>query len=56
MTTFNKSIEGEGGKVFDNILNFRDVGREINEFLGEKYHPFLSCRTSRAGHASIDVA
>ena len=22
---------------FDNILNFRDVGKTINEFLGEKY-------------------
>lgn len=24
-------------KPFDNILNFRDVGKTINEFLGEKY-------------------
>jgi hypothetical protein len=22
---------------FDNILNFRDVGKTINEFLGQKY-------------------
>jgi hypothetical protein len=22
---------------FENILNFRDVGRTINEFLGQKY-------------------
>lgn len=24
---------------FDSILNFRDVGKTINEFLGEKYVP-----------------
>jgi len=24
-------------KLFDNILNFRDVGKAINEILGEKY-------------------
>lgn len=29
---------GEGKeKLFDNILNFRDVGKTINDFLGEKY-------------------
>jgi protein-tyrosine phosphatase len=30
---------------FDNILNFRDVGQTINEFLGEKWViPFIVCR------------
>ena len=24
-------------KPFENILNFRDVGKTINEFMGEKY-------------------
>jgi hypothetical protein len=24
-------------RPFDNILNFRDVGKTINDFLGEKY-------------------
>jgi protein-tyrosine phosphatase len=24
-------------KPFENILNFRDVGKTINDFLGEKY-------------------
>lgn len=26
-----------GEVTFDNILNLRDVGKTINEFLGEKY-------------------
>jgi hypothetical protein len=25
---------------FDNILNFRDVGKTINQFLGQKYVPY----------------
>jgi len=25
---------------FENILNFRDVGKTINEFLGERYFMF----------------
>jgi len=24
-------------KDFDNILNFRDIGKAINDFLGDKY-------------------
>ena len=30
-----------GEKLFDRILNFRDVGKSINDFLGEKYTPIL---------------
>jgi hypothetical protein len=34
-------VTASNGKVtqrpFDNILNFRDVGKTINGFLGEKY-------------------
>lgn len=40
----SKMLEREPDKVgqvsykpFDNILNFRDVGKTINEFIGEKY-------------------
>jgi hypothetical protein len=42
--TPSKMLEREPDKVgqvsdkpFDNILNFRDVGKTINEFIGEKY-------------------
>ena len=42
--TPSKMLEREldkGGQVsykpFDNILNFRDVGKTINELIGEKY-------------------
>jgi len=32
---------------FENILNFRDVGKTINEFLGERY--FMFARGHREG-------
>lgn len=47
-------------EVFENILNFRDVGKTVNEFLGEKYAKFcpgrkLFCLPSRWLTESIDV-
>jgi hypothetical protein len=37
---------------FDNILNFRDVGKTINGFLGKKYFPPPYCQDSGSGGAS----
>lgn len=28
-------------RPFDNILNFRDVGRSVNEYAGNRYEPAL---------------
>lgn len=33
---FRKSCE-IGNEQFDNILNFRDVGKTVNQFLGKRY-------------------
>jgi protein-tyrosine phosphatase len=30
---------------FENILNFRDVGKTINEFVGQKYDPGAGLET-----------
>ncbi len=35
--------------MFENILNFRDVGKTINEFLGKKYGPLTGLKVSIQG-------
>ena len=39
--------------LFGNILNFRDVGKTINEFLGEKYD--ISLMSSPVSAICIEV-
>jgi hypothetical protein len=34
---------------FENILNFRDVGKTINEFLGQKYGPVAELKSLFSG-------
>lgn len=42
MTTGRRNSDEAAGILaltFDNILNFRDVGETVNNFLGRKYVP-----------------
>lgn len=41
---------------FNSILNFRDVGKTINDFLGRKYVPLKTCQALKTDFHIQDLS